>query len=123
MGRPAASCRWCGADLASTGPRVWCSTACRDTYVRRLGSPQYSGSVALIEVCHGVCRLDGTTTTFAGPLSWPGAHASAARVVAILTHGHTVDVVVAPVDLGGHVHTADDGAFKMPTRARMAVVG
>lgn len=115
-------CRWCGADLAPRrGVRVWCDDGCRDMYRRRLGSLEYTGPVALVEGCGGACRLDGQTTTYPGPLLWPGAHATAAKVVAALTHGHDVVVLVEASDVGGYVHSADDGAFRMPTRARMAV--
>lgn len=121
-------CRWCGADLVHTGrpgrPAVWCDTTCRDTYVRRLGSRDYQGSVALVEYCDGACPLDRATTSF-GPLLWPGLHAAAATIVATLTHGHPVTVKVEPSEISGNVHTADDGALRLPgTRgARLAVGG
>jgi hypothetical protein len=104
MGQTVTCCRWCGADLAPTGgrPRLWCGPGCRDAYTAAFGSAAYDGAVVLSEACTVPgCGLDGQVTVLDGPVLWPGAHATAARLVAIALHGHDVTVAAGPTALSG----------------------
>ena len=101
------ACRWCGRQLPTRQGRspAWCRLACRDSYVRALGSGRHDGPVELVERCRvDGCGLDGSTTPLPGPVVAPGRWLTATAAAAEALHGHPVEVEVIaasrPVGLG-----------------------
>jgi len=89
------ACCWCGRQLPTRQGRspAWCRLACRDSYIRALGTGRHDGPVELVERCRvDGCGLDGSTTPLPGPVTAPGRWLAATAHTAEALHGHPVEV-------------------------------